>query len=262
MLVSQRHKAAFVHIPKCGGSTIRQQFSGISDIEKDFTGPFDHPEMGRVRLGHLPLWALREHYPDAFAALTTCRIHALTRDPFDRFESAVSEYLYHQETKRINEFTADEVLTFARDIIENVSKTEKLTALKYCHFIRQSEFVFLDGAQVVEAVYPLSKINRLIKDLGAATDTDAATGLHSNQTLDFKIKGSEKTLRRLSGMSKQLLPMKLHARAKKWVKSLITQQGSKHKGFSRKNAEISDFITAYYAQDIALFESASLKFKS
>lgn len=260
MLVSQRHKTAFVHIPKCGGSTVRHQFSNISDIGTDFSGFFKHPALGPVRLGHLPLWAVSEYYPEAFEILTRCQSHALSRNVFDRFESAVSQHLFQHQKKRINDFDLDEVLKVSQDIIENIRSNDRLVSAQYCHFIRQADFIFLEGERIIDKVYPLSAINQLVKDLSAATGSTASTALQSNQTLHFKVKGSEKVFRQLSGMTKRILPLKIHSHAKKIAKNLFTEKGSTHKGFAQRNNAISDFIRTYYAQDIILFDAASKQF--
>lgn len=257
MLISQRHNIAFVHIPKCGGSTVRHQFAGIADTETDFSGFLEHPDLGLVRLGHLPLWAVRGQYPAAFELLRAARCFALCRDPYDRFESALSQHLFLHRRQRINDFSRPEIQQAAEDVIAHLTGSDRIATADYCHFIRQSDFVSLDGEQVVDALYPLSGIARLITDLSAATGVAASPDLHSNQTLDFKLKGSEKSLRRFSGVAKRLLPVQAHSRIKKFAKGVFTQGGSRHKGFSRQEAAIADFIASYYADDIALFASAS-----
>lgn len=257
MLISQRHKVAFVHIPKCGGSTVRHQFSEITDIGTEFAGVLNHPVLGRVRLGHLPLWALHDHYRDAFEALSHCHSFALCRDVFDRFESAVSQHLYLHQGQRINNFNLDEVLNASQNIIEKLRADDHLVSEEYCHFIRQADFIFFQGNKVIDTLYPLSEIGRLVEDLSAATGVAASTTLHSNQTLNFRSKGSEKIIRQLSGATKRLLPLQAHARVKKAAKSLFTRGGSRHKGFAQKDPEIAKFIKEYYAQDIVLFDGVS-----
>jgi hypothetical protein len=256
MLISQRHRLGFIHIPKCGGTSIKHLFAEIDDTETRFAGQFDHPELGRVFLGHLPLWALRDHYPGLFEAMRGYRLFAICRDPHDRFESAISQRMQLLHRKRINDFSSPEVMDFTGKVIEKIKAQDRIVAADLCHFIPQSDFIFLDGQRIVGEVYPLAQINRLIPVLSVATGIAAATDFQANQTLNFRIKQSEGLLRRLSGRSRKLLPMGLHSWAKRRGKQLLTSGGNQYEGFSRREPDLSRFIQTYYAQDFRLLDTA------
>lgn len=256
MLISQKHQLGFIHIPKCGGTSIKHLFAEIDDTETRFAGQFTHPELGRVFLGHLPLWALRDHYPELFEAMRGYRLFAICRDPYDRFESAISERMQLLHHKRINDFGYPEVVDFTASVIEKIKAQDRIVAADLCHFIPQSDFVFLDGQRIVGQVYPLAQINRLIAALSEATGIAAVTDFQANQTLNFRIKKSEGLLRRLSGRSRKLLPVRFHSWAKRQGKQLLTRGGSQYEGFSRRDPKLSDFIQSFYAQDFHLLDTA------
>ena len=257
MLISQDKKIGFVHIPKCGGSTIKHQFGAMADTQISFIGKAEHPALGPVFMGHLPLWAIKEHYPDTFAQMEAFRLFAICRDPFDRFESAVSQRLTLLQNKRINDFSYDEIRAFVDEIAGELRAIDRPVSQDLCHFIPQSDFIFDGETRIVDKVYRLAHIDDLSAELDRLTGIPATAGFQANQTLDFKVKGSEGVVRKISGMSRKLLPRGLHARAKAAAKSLLTRGGSRYKGFARRESQISSFVKDYYARDLDLFDAVS-----
>lgn len=253
MLISQKHQIGFIHIPKCGGSTIRHQFKDMGDTEPHFSGRHHHPDLGRIFLGHLPLWAVRDYYPHAFGMLQDYALFAICRDPYARFESAVSQYLHFHHGKRINDFPYDKVLQFTQEIITYLSATPRPISADYCHFIPQSHYIELDGQRMVYNLYPMTQIPQLTERLSGITGIAAATGLQSNETLAFKIKGSETALRRISGLTRRLMPIRLYAPIKAAAKRALVRKGSQHKGFALREAGVRDFVASYYARDIVIY---------
>lgn len=261
MLISQKLRIGFIHIPKCGGTTIKQQFSPIADTETSFAGVQDHPQMGKVFMGHLPLWALRDYYPSVMAAMEGYRLFALCRDPHDRFESAISQRMQFLHKKRINDVTYPEALDFVSGVIDKLLEHDRIVAADLCHFIPQSEFVRLDNQIVVQEIYPLSRIDQLTTELSRASGIHAATGFRANQTLDFRFQSSEGLLRKISGQSKKILPIGLHSWTKQTAKRLLTRGGNRYDGFSRREPEIQAFVRSYYEQDFDLVDRVHAAFK-
>jgi hypothetical protein len=63
MIVSSKHDFAFVHIPKCAGSTIRHPLRDKDDFGGRFYRSIEVPGLGLVNANHLPLNILQEHFP-------------------------------------------------------------------------------------------------------------------------------------------------------------------------------------------------------
>jgi hypothetical protein len=240
MLISRHQNIAFIHVPKCGGMTVKHQFADLADTETRYDRTVVHPILGSIRLGHLPLWALRDHFPDAFSMPQTSRCFTLCQDPFDRFESALSKHLRQFQDQSIND----------------LSQTPQPVQAEDCHFIPQSHFIMLDGVRIIADLYTLQHMRDLIRDLSAASGIAGAPDMQSNQTLAFRIKGSEKILRRISGTLRGFLPKSFHARIKKAAKSALTVGPNSHKGFARQETEIRAFIEQFYADDLILYRSA------
>lgn len=261
MLISQRLRIGFIHIPKCGGTTIKHQFSALADTETSFAGVRDHPQMGKVFMGHLPLWALRDHYSALMAVMEGYRLFALCRDPHDRFESAISQRMHFLHKKRIHDVPYPEMLDFVRGVMDRLAGQDRILAADLCHFIPQSDFVTLDNRLIVQEIYPLSRIDLLATELSRASGIQAASGFHANQTLEFRFQASEGLLRKISGRSKTLLPISWHSWAKRGAKRLLTRGGNRYEGFSRQEPEIAGFVRSHYGRDFDLVDRVQARFR-
>ncbi len=70
MIISDKHQFAFVHIPKCAGTSLRSILQHFDDRGSKFTGRVDHhTELGELDYVHIPLFALREHFRPEFEAV-------------------------------------------------------------------------------------------------------------------------------------------------------------------------------------------------
>jgi hypothetical protein len=56
MIVSDRHRFVFIHIPKCAGTSVRNVLEGFDETGGRFnTRIADDPKFGRLDYTHLPL---------------------------------------------------------------------------------------------------------------------------------------------------------------------------------------------------------------
>jgi len=105
MVINEAHRFVFVHIPKCGGSSIREVLekynqwphAGIPKVRET-------PTHGIIDHGHIPLFTLKELYPVSFDQVCSYESFAIVRNPFDRFFSSV------QQKMRMDLFRANQVL--------------------------------------------------------------------------------------------------------------------------------------------------------
>ena len=65
LIISDRFGFAFVHIPKCAGSTVREQIRRIDPECFEMAGRRMHPDLGKIDAMHLPLDILRDHFPES-----------------------------------------------------------------------------------------------------------------------------------------------------------------------------------------------------
>ena len=92
MIVSDRHKFAFIHIPKCAGTTVRNRITPYDDLGgAHHERVEDHPVLGPTDFVHLPLYTLRDHFPEEFDKVRRYWSFAVLRNPKSRFFSAVAQ---------------------------------------------------------------------------------------------------------------------------------------------------------------------------
>ena len=93
MIISDRNKFVFIHIPKCAGTSVRSRIEHLDDRNGAYSSRLDeHPELGLLNYVHIPLQTLKDQFPSEYVCVETYRSMAVMRDPSSRFVSSVSQY--------------------------------------------------------------------------------------------------------------------------------------------------------------------------
>lgn len=158
MIISDEHRFAFIHIPKCAGSTVRRQLSGIDSYNGKFGRATEHPVAGRLDYPHLPLRVLAELFPDEFAKIRQYDSVALMRDPFERFLSSLLQRMRSWRRVAPSEFTREMLRQEAVSVIANLEPNPDRVRLEYSHFTRQCDYLDLNGEPIVHHVYSVDQL--------------------------------------------------------------------------------------------------------
>jgi hypothetical protein len=95
MIISNRHRFAFLHNPKAGGTSVRTLLDRYNDIGFGLWG-VDTDQTGiRVDRAHLGLEEFARFYPDLWRDVQGYDLFSLSRDPLPRFFSSVAEHSKH-----------------------------------------------------------------------------------------------------------------------------------------------------------------------
>src|SRR5215469_2320355 len=121
MIIDDEHRVAFVHIPKCGGTSVRRQLAALDSCRGFFYDRRDHDALGRLDYCHIPLAFLAAHFRDAFDKVAAYSAFALVRDPHSRFVSATFQRLALFGGVRRTTATASEALQEAERTIDWLS---------------------------------------------------------------------------------------------------------------------------------------------
>lgn len=256
MIISHRHQIAFVHIPKCAGTSVRSQLNAISDTEIRFAKFKMHPVLGRVHMGHLPLWVIRDHYPDYFESLCAYRTYAVCREPHARFQSAVSEQLGDRLHGKSQRESQDLMVDTALRAIDAISGTKRLVDGNYCVFIPQTHFVYLDCKKIVKKIFQMQDVNILLQEISDISGKEFSTHSRNNQSLNFRVKSLEKPLRRLNEMASFALPKSIHNKTKQYVQKIAVRPPSEKVQVLKQRRDIYEFVEEYYFDDFLLYEQA------
>ena len=255
MGIDELSRVAFIHIPKCAGTSVGNQLKRLPNWKWD-EGLIDHPELGQICPAHVPLEFLRAHYPEDFAKLSACESFALVRDPHDRFASAVFERIdWYLGVNRI-EVTIDQALGEARRVIDWLGGRERFCDAEYIHFSRQIDYVALDGERLVRHVYPVEEMARFGEHLGRVAGVEFDDAKKANVNYALPRDG-------VFGLLYRLRPIYIHLTTPAMRRSVLFLL----KRFDRKGArtlydqfrrdpQISAFVESYYADDFALRAAA------
>lgn len=263
MIISDTHKFAFVHIPKCAGTTLRNALLPFDEHAARFydKAVAPHPGLGRLDHHHIPLAVLRDHFPEDFEKLTAYRSFALVRDPFSRFPSSLHERLVQRDRRPLSVRTRDEI---AREVdvvlsyLARLPSTVAITDPEYIHFSRQCDYVSLDGCQIVGHPRPVSEVDALLSDLSMIVGRPIRLEENKNQRFSH----SNLFIARLQhGVTRRIeaaLPRRIWKPLYRPIKRTFFALGVLRRDTDVLSAlpnsnEVTAFITEFYAKDMKLF---------
>lgn len=253
MIISHRHGFVFVHIPKCAGTSVRTQIERCDPTHVALAEVDEHPVLGRIDYGHIPLPLLREHFPDEYWALETLTSFAIVRDPLSRFGSALRQMLWQYEKRPMTLVPRDELRELALRAIDEAAAGIGASSARHIFFARQSDFVFDGDRRLVRHLVPIEEVAAFIAFLAEKTNTSMDPETRSNQNVELRFKGLGPLAYRINGFLRQRLPLSLHARLKDAALSLLSARGSAAEASGILDLpEVRDFVAEAYARDTEL----------
>ena len=264
MILSKPHKFAFIHIPKCAGTTVRNLLQFFDSTEGHFTSRVDtHPVLGQLDYVHIPLFALRDYFPEEFEMVRDYWSFTVTRDPFARFASSVSQHLKMYTDRPIHMCAEKEVRKAIDECIgylSNQPRENHRLPPEYIHFQRQVDYVQLDGVAIIDALYTVADIDILLDDICHHVGIPLRPPVgrdHSakNQSVVFRgevLRSIINLARPLTNRVGLILPEKVKKRVRDYV---YVPRDTRMNGLFTANC-VCDFVEKYYTEDIALYEKA------
>lgn len=247
----------FMHIPKNGGSSVRDQIQPFDIFDGQFLGTKTHPELGVYDSSHVTLTNLRQYFPEAFEQIAPLDGYAVLRHPLDRFCSALAQRFRQIHQRRPDEVTPDEVRIEVDSVITalQAAETGKFDK-KFSHFLRQADFIELDDTRMVNQLYRISDIPHLIESLSDRLGTPLVKDFHSNKTVTFRYNWMAGPVTAAKDLVKATLPTATTDKLRRTAMSVLTKAKVQSiDDHVRHSSEILDFIQSHYQRDYALFES-------
>lgn len=261
MIISDHHKFAFVHIPKCAGTSVRRALAPFDDRHDRYyaTGVAPHPRLGLLDHHHVPLAVLASDFPDDFACLETYESYALIRDPVARFPSSLHERLVQRGGARLEKLGPDEIAREVDAVISELSRLapgEPVLDPALIHFSRQTDYVALDGRRLVRHLFPTADVAQMIAAIAARTATPIAFETR-NERLRYAWKPLHYADVAIRTPIERLLPRALWKPAFTAIKAVFRRAGVIRRPANPladlpNAAEIRAFIDEFYAADLAL----------
>lgn len=258
MIVCPEAGFFFIHIPKNGGSSVRDQIQPFDHFKGQFRGTKEHPDLGVYDSAHVPLDLLRDHFPEAFATISTLEGFGIVRDPVDRFASSMAQRFRQIHQRRPDTVSEVEVRAEVDAVIAELSQTGRPIRRDFAFFLRQTAFVDLDGTRMVPNLYRLSDTGLLIRALAQRLQKPLVEDFHSNKTVTFRHDWMAGPVTALKDVVKAYMPARLADGLRRTaLKMLTTPKVQTIDAQVRNSKEVQAFISTYYREDFDLFGSVS-----
>jgi len=257
VIISDELRLAFVHVPKCAGSSIRRHLkaNGVDSYKDAFGKPGFHEQVGVViHYSHIPLFHLREHFREAFDKVDQYSSYAIIRDPRVRFVSAVLQRMRTFKLIPHSHISRKLIIANALEAIDWLSQRKFFADYEFIHFAPQSWFLFLDQRQVVKHLFEIDRADELIRVFSQQYGiTIVDPGSRKNVS---RIVGSPLLRRMQAALMPVYRPLLSDRASKSAVRAMIALgvivPAEKLYDAVLEHKDIAAFITSYYADDFAL----------
>lgn len=255
MLLSSELNFAFVHVPKCGGTSLRESFRNMPGLHNPLAAaraaiPFETDP------NHVQLCVLRDHAPDLLARIGACSSYALLRDPVARFPSAVAQHCKMFHGVEAGALSASDLGEVTRAAIAYLRTEDPVRDRRYIHFERQVRFTHLDGRQVVTRLYRLDAQAALIEDVAATTGYRAPSLNESNASVGFRNAALQRIRMGVPRPLKRLARDHMPLAGKRAIDRLFFRPSLTDTRLEAiLTPETRTFIAEFYAEDFAAFRA-------
>lgn len=255
MIISDPHRFAFVHIPKCAGVSVKQPLRAIDSTDGHFSRIAEHPELGRIHYAHITLDDLAVHFPTEYAKMTSYRSFAVVRDPRARFLSAIFQRL--REFKHLNQsaMTERRVEEEAVEVIRYLETAPGRLDLEHVHFNRQVDYLYHDGQQIVRDIFPIEHMPTVIAYIAEHTGIAVGEAERKNQSTEVRAGLLRPVVRLLRQPYAALVPYAVRNRLRSRMIRAGIYGEVKRNIFIRSGSRIEGFVRAYYTRDLDLHAS-------
>lgn len=258
-IISDEHRFIFAHVPKCGGSTIGPQLAAQLACDPYFlqTKFIPHPELGTIMPSHIPLWAVRDHFPEVFDRYRSYDGFAICREPRARFLSALAQHARELRKVDISRVDRPTVQAIVDDVRAAFEGDRRALLHHYVHFIPQSDFVALEGEQMVRNVFRIEALPQLAQALAARTGATIDGFERHNRTNHYRSEFLKSAIARLKPHAERLLPTGLFRLTRSVVLAAATVDTPEQVSAVLASPSVNDFVTEIYSADEALYARAA-----
>jgi hypothetical protein len=259
MIISDRHKFAFVHIPKCAGTSVRKALRPIDAMNSAFDMIGRHPEMGMVNYAHVTLADLSRYFPEEYRKVAEYRSVAIVRDPVDRFFSAIFQRLREFKGYDQSRITAGVIDSEVAAVVDTLSSTAGRLGLEYVHFNRQSDYVFNGGNRIVTEVFALDRLVDAAQYIESCTGVRLDEKTPENRTVALRAGVLAPIIRSLRKPYAAVVPLKMRNGLRTRLTNFGLYGNVDKRQFLEPGSRAERFLNEHYAQDFDLYAAATLR---
>lgn len=259
-VIREKERFAFVHIPKCGGTSIR---FGLEKAVTDrhagehwlYGNVVDHAELGKVMLAHKPLKMLEEYFPNELKSYRNCECFAVVREIHSRFASAMQQHIREFLRTDISAMSQSEIHRAIDRVIAKMSDRPVYPGVEFVHFLRQADFIFLDFEKVVQNIYTLENIDVMAEDIGRLLHRRIDFNERSN-TSSGRPSAGFLTVRAIGRQAKHVMPQDTYEKVRRTLTSTLISKPPPEKLAIFKSRAVTDFVDRFYSRDTRIVEDA------
>lgn len=260
MILSDRHRFVFIHVPKCAGTSVRHAVQPYHDADERFLKAVEwHPDLGAIDFRHLPLRLLRDLDPEAFEKLKIYDSYALLRDPFQRFRSAISQRAKMYLGKEFAQLGDGELRAELRRVQDYLLSEPHVIAPEFIHFARQADFVQIGDERLVSNLFPLERLDLFTRALARHIGAETLPMGHVNKTEVFRYPQLKHMARTGGLLARRMLPGPVHERLRRSARRVLMKPVARTKRSIFDDAEMRTFISSYYSADVALYKEVQAR---
>lgn len=256
MIVNDEHKFAFIHIPKCAGSTVRKTLAPYDNRRNYYWLEKDCGSEGQRHFAHLTPKLLSRVCPADFRLVSVYRTFSLIRDPVKRFPSSFKQFVSERRGKPFASLSEYEMRTELDNVINTLTRGVELNP-RYVHFTRQSDFVYYQGQRFVDNVYRLEDMDQFYADIGRLVGTQlvaeagSGSGVRHNTSQVYRNEFMRRTLSNVKPLVAKCLP----GSVKSALRPVFFVPPSQRELGVFTSDYVNDFINSYYNADMQLYAS-------
>lgn len=253
-IISDPRALAFLHIPKTAGTTISRQLRAALPHDPAFAeGWTAHPELGDFYNDHRTLRQIEITAPETLDKIRRYTAIAVCREPVSRFRSALGQYLRNTSGAALADLSRRDLESLVDGVIDGLEAGE-IRTLPMAFFRRQSEYIFLDGEQLVETLFDFRRLDALAAFLRreAGVTLDTRTRFRSAGNHAWKHRTRRPVMRFLKPIARRVLPGAVQDRVRTAGIARVKQAADQRLGEVLDAPQRRAFLEAYYESDFAL----------
>lgn len=258
MIISDHYKFSFIHIPKCAGSAIKARIMEYDDLEGKFTKRVgNHPELGELDYGHMPLFILKDYFPSEFDRVKRYFSFAVLREPRSRFLSGISQRMKMYRNTYLHAASDAEIIGEIDFVVNALRSKSGCLPPDLIHFQKQVDYIFLDGERVLSKVYLSSEVDVLLSDLARRVgveklpDPEKNDTYAENKSFVFKNEAMRVAVEAVRPAALAVLSRMPESVKRSMRSALYTSPSARLQKISDKTG-LQSFIEDHYADDIAI----------
>lgn len=260
-IISNEKRFAFIHIPKCAGTSLARQIQSVVTYEPGFGGEIrEHPAIGTYYDDHRTLAELLLTAPAALEKIRRYDAVAVCRDPIERFRSALAQVLRNRTQQALYELSRSQLAGFVDEIVTGLRQRD-FRPLHMSFFHRQTDYVYLEGERVVRHLFDIRDLDGLTSflrdrfaiDIGnAGKDRDSAEHAWTRVLRDRRYRPVIDLLRRV-------LPRGVVQALRRRGRAVVSRTAQERIAWVLEDAGRGSFLRDFYADDYDLLKLAAGK---